>query len=231
MSDANKWKSKLLSSSVPMEYEVARMLVEHEFSVDADYSYSRDDAGVEKDFSVDIRATGYPPYDADNMVGEVQLIVECKHDTEGNKWLFFPDANPPDMSPFTPGDTLRAIDSFSWRFLPGACTAAFDEASIFCMKGVEVDASNGSVHESEIKHGLMQLQYALPRLLKDYINFNIYLSEEENYPFFFCPILLTTSTLLVANQKVSIKAVEERKRIRGFFQPGPLGSCPLGFNA
>lgn len=127
MSETNKWKSKLLSSSVPMEYEVAKMLVSHSFAVDTDFSYARDDFGIQKDFSVDLLATCYLPTSGDNIAATVELLVECKHRHRNNKWLFFQDVNEPDMSPFTLGYTIRAVDSYSWRFLPSNCTVAFDE--------------------------------------------------------------------------------------------------------
>ena len=169
MSEPGKWKSKLLSSSVPMEYEVARVLVERGFAVDADYSYARDDAGITKGFSVDIRATGYPPFRGNKLLTTIELLVECKHRHRSNKWLFFRDPNTEDMSPFTLGYTIRAVDRFSPAFFSPGSTVSFDEEAIFCIKGVEVDTSNGNVHDTEIKHGLAQLQYALPRLLTDSI--------------------------------------------------------------
>jgi hypothetical protein len=54
-----KWKSNLLSTSLPLEYEVARTLVTKGFAVEADYTYGRDaESGQSKDFSVDILARG-----------------------------------------------------------------------------------------------------------------------------------------------------------------------------
>jgi hypothetical protein len=204
-----------------MEYEVAKTLVSHGFAVNTDFSYARDDVGFQKDFSVDLLATCYPLTSASDIAAIVELLVECKHRHRNNKWLFFQDVNEPEMSPFTLGYTIRAVDSYSWRFLPSGCTVAFDEGATFCLKGVEVDVSTGSVHDSEIKHGLMQLQYALPRLLTERINFNIHHPEEENTPFFFCPILLTTSTILVADQTTSIKKVEEANSLEAFASPMP----------
>jgi len=78
MSD-KKWKSSLVSSSLPLEHEVARILVAKGFSVEADYTYARDDAGRLKDFPVDINATGYSPFNDPNQVdGMLELLVECK---------------------------------------------------------------------------------------------------------------------------------------------------------
>ena len=204
-----------------MECEVAKTLVEYGFAVDADYAYSREDGGVEKDFSVDIRATGYPPYRRNSLLASVELLVECKHRHRGNKWLFFPDPNEPDMSPFGLGHTLRAVDRFSWHFLPRQSTVSFDQDAIFCLKGVEIDTSNGSVHDSEIKHGLLQLQYALPRLLTDSIRFNVQNGEEDSFPFFFSSILLTTSSLLVADRGISMSAVEAADSLEQIAKPAP----------
>jgi hypothetical protein len=217
MSESNKWKSKLLSSSVPMEYEVAQILVEKDFSTDVDFSYTRMDSGLEKDFSVDLRATSY----INDIQAVIELLVECKYRHPSNKWLFFEDPNDGDFSRFTLGYTLRAVDGFSWRFFPANATVAFDKNNCFCIKGVEVDTFNGGVHDSEIRHGLLQLQYALPRLLTDRISFEIYHPEDENSPFFFCPILLTTSPIFVARPGVKIGTVEQADRMEDFSTAAP----------
>lgn len=219
MSETGKWKSRLLSSSVPMEYEVAKMLVASGYVIDSDYTYARDDAGLTKDFSVDIRATGYLPFKSKNYRATLELLVECKHRQQGNKWLFFPDPNMDEMSPFVLGRTMRAVDHFSRVFFAPNCTVPFDAEAIFCMKGVEVDASNGTVHDSEIKHGLAQLQYALPSLLADNIRFNMQGHEDDNSPFIFCPILLTTSELFVAHDDISIKSVEHASTLEDIAAP------------
>lgn len=216
MSESNKWKSKLLSSSVPMEYEVAQILVERGFSTDVDFSYTRNDSGLDKDFSVDLLATSYLTNKADDIQAVIELLVECKYRHPANKWLFFEDPNDGSFSPFTLGHTLRAVAEFSWQFFPSNATVAFDKNVCFCIKGVEVDISNGSVHDSEIRHGLLQLQYALPRLLTDRISFEIYHPEEENNPFFFCPILLTTSPILVARPGFKIGTVEHADKLEDF---------------
>jgi hypothetical protein len=60
MKNKKKWKAGLLSSSVPLEYEVAKILAKEAFAVSADYSYlRRDEQGIEKEFSCDIEATAY----------------------------------------------------------------------------------------------------------------------------------------------------------------------------
>lgn len=216
MSESSKWKSKLLSSSVPMEYEVAQTLVSNEFSIDVDFSYTRLDGGLEKDFSVDLRASSYILNENEDIQTLIELLVECKYRHPSNKWVFFEDPNNPDFSLFTHGSTLRAIDDFSWKFFPNNSTVHFDAHNCFCIKGVEVDTSTGMVHDSEIRHGLMQLQYALPRLLVDRISFEISHPSDENHPFLFCPILLTTSPILVVRPGVKIGTVEHSSKLEDF---------------
>ncbi len=215
MSDSSKWKSKLLSSSVPMEYEVAKMLVSANFSISSDYTYERkNDKDFLTDFSVDIHATSYLPNNED-FEAILELLVECKYrHGDNNKWLFFRDPNTEEMSTFILGHTIRKIDQFSRVFFAPNSTVDFDEQAICCIKGVEIDISNGSVHDSEIKHGLTQLQYSLPRLLTDSIYFNVLSHEEDNKPFLFCPILLTTSEIFVANENISIDTVKTASELK-----------------
>jgi hypothetical protein len=99
MSD-KKWKRNLLSASLPLEYEVARILVTRGFAVEADYTYGRDaESGQPKDFSVDILARGSPPFTDPNIVdGTFELLIECKHRVRGTKWLFLPDTNKAEFS-------------------------------------------------------------------------------------------------------------------------------------
>lgn len=208
MSATLKWKSRLLSSSVPLEYEVARTLTEHQFAVDADYAYSRMDGDSSKDFSVDISATAYPPYRGEKILAEIHLLIECKHRHENTKWLFFPDPNTDEFATFRLGSTVRAVDEFSSTFFRSMATAKFDELGTVCLKGVEIDLSTGSVHDSEIRHGLYQLQFALPRLLSEAVTFNLRNLAEDRHPFFFCPILLTTASIHVAKAETSVRSVE-----------------------
>ena len=41
MTDSKKWESRLLSSSIPLEYEVAKVLSDLNFTVSFDYAYYR----------------------------------------------------------------------------------------------------------------------------------------------------------------------------------------------
>lgn len=222
MSNSGKWKSKLISSSLPLEFEVAKFLVSKGFSVNADYTYARDDSGVVKDFSVDLHATAYLPFSNPNKItAQLDLLVECKQRNPNIKWLFFPEPNFPDFSSITLGRTIRVIDEFSIKFFRSNVTVDFDAPIPHCYKGVEVDELNGNVYDSELKHGISQLQYALPRLLAETALSNLYGHLEDNNPFLICPILLTTAKLMVAQRKLTTNMVEAATCLSDVSEPVP----------
>ena len=74
---------------------------------------------------------------------------------------------------------------------------------------------------TRLGHGLSQLQYALPRLVTQYIEWNLGMLPEENVPFFFCPILLTTSEILVAADGLTMNDVEHADTLADFASPVP----------
>lgn len=114
MSD-KKWKSGLLSSSLPLEYEAAKTLTAKGFPVEADYLFGREnEAGIATDNSVDILARGFPPFKDPNRIdGTVSLLVECKYRVRDTKWLFFQDPNlAAHYSKIYRGCSIRVFDDF-----------------------------------------------------------------------------------------------------------------------
>ena len=209
MANSQKWKDKLLSSSFPLEFEAMRCLADKGFYVSSDFSYSRLDGGTQKDFSVDVEARAFTPFgEENNLTGTVHLLVECKYRKDGTSWLFLPDPNEPEFSPFTIGQTIRAVDNFSKNVLAPNSVVLFDENLPFCFKGVEIDLINASAYDKEIKHGLNQLHYALPSLLVSEINSSTWASIDPGRPFFICPILLTTAPIYLAKDSFSVDLVK-----------------------
>jgi len=210
MSTNQKWKDKLLSSSFPLEYEAMKVLAKNGFSISSEFSYSRLDGDIKKDFSVDIDALSFTPFgNESDLTGSAHLLVECKYRKPGTNWLFLPDPNEPGFSPFILGQTIRAVDNFSKDILSPNCVVSFDdnENLPFCFKGVEIDTVNSSAHDAQIRHGLSQLQYALPALFEHGIMFG------GEQPFFICPILLTNAPLYVANDDFSMQTVLSTNKV------------------
>lgn len=89
------------------------------------------------------------------------------------------------------------------------------------MKGVEIDLSSGNVFDSEIQHGLKQLQYGLPSLITSLIGAEIYNEPDENLPFFYCPILVTTSDIHVASKDTTLDAISTCEKLEDFTEKKP----------
>jgi hypothetical protein len=88
----------------------------------------------------------------------------------------------------------------------------------------------GGAAESQLRHGVRQLQYALPALVALRARWVALQNPEQNYPFFFLPILLTNATLVIAKHDFSIHAVESAENLAqlGTVVPRLIWSSPLG---
>ncbi|KHT27394.1 hypothetical protein RC98_10380 [Pectobacterium carotovorum subsp. carotovorum] len=209
MAENKKWKEKLISSSFPLEYLASRKLATLDIAVENDFSYSRDDAGILKDFSIDLNGS----YWNEDCSYYLNFLIECKQRHDKNKWLFMNDPNTSEFSSHTLGYTLRAVDDFSYIDFPPNATIELDEKMAFVVKGIEIDTSNGNVYDNEIKHGISQLAYSLPDVMIWQIAHSINSHPEDNIPFFFVPILLTTSELFVTHDDFSMDKIREAQDV------------------
>lgn len=204
-----EWKKGLLSSGFPLEFETAKILVKNRFAFSPDYCYQRIEAGQTRDFSVDLYGNLlFPTSNPDKITASLELLIECKYRTPNKIWLFLPDVNIPDL-PLGYGLTIKAIDDFSFCRVLDTPLYHFTENMPLCYKGTEIDLSNSSAHDSEIRHGVSQLQYALPRLIKENIVQQVSCHTEEVFPFFVLPILVTTAELRVLRKATILAKAEE----------------------
>ena len=209
--DSAKWKSKLLSSSLPLEFEVAKVLAARDFTVTANYPYQRVDAGIEKEFSVDIRANHLlPALRKIPAMPPLAIMIECKQRHPGVTWLFLPNVNRGLRMNWSPA--IRGIDVFSKAFLP-TDRSAFDTQLDACYKGVEVDVANANVFDTELRHGIAQLQFALPVLLADLIETALLTHPFNDAPFFFTAVIVTNAQLMVAHKSFGTRSVERANDI------------------
>ena len=204
------WKKLLLKSSVPLEYEAATILSRAGFGVSADFAYSRLDSAVDKEFSVDVR--GFQTIRVTESVtvfSSLDVLVECKFRDRGTLWLFLPK---PDAQFATMSDVVSTIDHFSSKFVHLAddgerLSLGFTAVEIRVMEGGDGGGGNRTT-ESQLRHGLRQLQYALPALIALRIRSTARRSADDNFPFFVAPILLTNATLRIATSDFSVASVE-----------------------
>jgi hypothetical protein len=110
------WKDHFLRSGVPLEYEIAKLLTLEGMSVDADFSFSRNDIVGTKEWSVDLGATSYGP-SPNKLNYELDALIECKYRAPGKVFLFLEEPSK-NYSPVTLGGTTASFDQFVPHILP-----------------------------------------------------------------------------------------------------------------
>jgi hypothetical protein len=213
--EKRSWKANLLSSSIPLEYEAAKILAEETFAVSSDYSFiKKDEQGIEKEFSCDIKARGYCPFSNPQKISLLfNLLVECKYRKPNTAFLFLQDPNRPEFSNGLIGSTMSVVDAFSYTFLRKEPIYKLEATMDWCFKGVEIDLADGKVCSAELRRGISQLQYALPQLMMSELRRSIWADVSENWPFAFAPILLTNAPLYVAKKDLCIQNLNETKEL------------------
>lgn len=231
MSENNKkWKSRLLSSSIPLEYETAKILSNLGFSVSYDHTFLRKEGSEFKEFSIDLKGLLFFPLDNPNQIdANLRFLVECKYRDEGKKWLFLPDTNTEDFSNQTLGYTIRVIDEFTKRKIKKNHIYKFEEKLNFALKGVEVNITNGEVFDKDIRHGLYQLKFSLPEMVLDSIESNIYGHINDSDPWFIVPILLTNADLHLLNKDFSMQSLANTDDIESISEKVPYLICYSDF--
>jgi hypothetical protein len=199
------WKKYLLASGVPLEYEVARLLDAADMSVDADFSFIRKDGSSDKEMSVDIASRWYGLNRSDEIEFTLELLLECKYRSRSKTLLLLPDPNSR-FSPVTLGGTVNWFDHLVPFFLPRDAFESLDGSLDFVYKAIEVH--DGGAVEQDIRHGINQLRYAAPMLLKRKLGFELSNHPEDVRAFFIAKILVTNAELRVLNEGVSISDVE-----------------------
>jgi len=224
--NSKKWKSRLLSSSIPLEFEVAKILSKLGFSVSYDYAFLRKEGTDFKEFSTDIHAVGFYPLKNDDKVEAIfDMLVECKYREEGKRWLFLPETNREGFSVQTLGCTIRHSATFTQRRIKKDKIYSQEEMFEFVLKGVEVNSNSGDVFDKDIRHGIHQLKYAMPYIIQDHIESNLYCHIEDAKPWFSVPILLTNADLCILHKNTSIDSIKKSEKIDDISQIVPYLIC------
>ncbi|MDX1935840.1 MAG: hypothetical protein SFU21_01920 [Flavihumibacter sp.] len=214
MADSLKWKDRFLSSGIPLEFEVAKLLSRHGFSTSYDYSYQRLDNKEEKEFSIDIYGHCFYPFEEHSAIENVvRILVECKFRNPQVKWFFIPSHEEDDFDSHTMRSEIKLVDEFSPYTFPSKNKLSAPLMKT-ALKGVEVNIHTGEVHETGILHGTNQLTYGLPVLLNTVILESSDEAIDECYPQIIIPILVTTSELFLLNNDVTIKSVSNVKDLK-----------------
>lgn len=205
-SNRMKWKDALIASSMPLELEIARILVADGFTVNADVRYFRGAADQNRDATVDLHARRMEKPDACDA--SFELLVNCVTRGPDAAWLFLPDLTPSAAAIAGGGTPVRMMDQFSsWSMASPSERTSGDPLPV-CAKGIEIDTASGNENGPVFRNAVGRLQNALPRLLIENILMALAGPRAENRPFFFCPVLITSAPLYILKPDTTPDAVE-----------------------
>jgi hypothetical protein len=215
MSKKMKWKERLLSSSLPLEFEVANFLAKEGFFLEPDYKYQRTTNELVKECSIDLDATLYFSLsDPDSITSSLQLMVECKYRAPNKVCLFLPEILSRDsISNVTLGRTLSLIDEFSFDRIPKDYIYAFEGEIPVCYKGVDVNLVTGAVEDKEINEGIDQLMYSLPQMHFNNVTSIFTGHLDDIKPYFAISILITNADLRILKPTINIKKIQKTEDI------------------
>lgn len=215
MTPSRKWKDALLMSSMPLEFEAARLLAREGFAINSDFRYGFHEGELRRDAAIDLHARLRIGLSEGDEAGvPLELLVDCIHRSPHAAGLFLPDLNPEGISPAAPGRTLRMVDQFSPFVIAPDAAIRFDRDIPLCYKGMEVDLETGEVDEGVFRQGLWRLQNPQPRLLSENVQFQLAGPRHLNRPFLFCPVLLTTAHLYLMRADVSLRQIADAEDVR-----------------
>lgn len=219
MRQNNKWKDRLLSSSIPLEYETASILTKEGFFVDFDFAYKRLDEKEEKEFSIDLLAKRFGGFEQFEIEAfQIDLVVECKYRNPDVKWVFLSNSGL-DNEIIYFSSALKLIPHFSEVGLKSneemfqINNSDVLPISTISKKGIEINTANGEVHDTGIHHGINQLMYSLPIILSDVIKNSFENDLSMVFPYAYCPILVTTADLRILNDDFSIELVKSAETL------------------
>ena len=198
-SNSKKWKDSLLKSSLPLELLVAEALHKNDFYVCGEYDYIRpNENGVNTEFSTDLWAFKFFQKDDINSL-VLNLLIECKYNYPGVKWIFTPHINEEDI--FI--GLISVFQEFCTRRINDDILFELDENLDYCYKGVELHTDN--FNPQSISRGLNQLRYAIPYEVKKHYSSQIYCRNEDDLNIdMLCPILVTTSDLYIIKKGLNL---------------------------
>lgn len=160
----NKWKDFLLKSSLPLEQLVAQKLGKKGLHVAGEYPYIRpNEQDISTEFSVDLYAyrTIKPSSTESDCWKRLNLLVECKYNYPGIKWIFSPQTR------------WNTGVGYIGTFLNGKkhCYHTIERFLPSCTRGIELN--NTGFDPNTISHGLNQLRYGMPNLILQKITTNL----------------------------------------------------------
>lgn len=202
------WKRHLLSSGIPLEYEVARTLSALNIATEADYAFTRPDGYQNREGSVDLVGNSFESFGKEDVAYKINLLIECKYRSRNKTLLLLPSH---DEYGITLGATVNTVDAFSKVHIPMDSFVDFERAYPFAYKGVEI--FEGGAIEKEFRHGIEQLRYASPYVLREEIDFQAGSNLEDVVPIFLAKILVTNAPIRMLLDGTGLQEIEAAKSL------------------
>jgi hypothetical protein len=160
-----------------------------------------------KESSVDIEAQWF---DSDEPKLSLHLLVECKYRSRNKSVLFLPDPN--ELYPSaTLGGTVCSFD-FAVPYRIDLDAFVEIERSIdYVYKGIEI--SDEGAFEEQIWHGIQQLRYGVPVLLKKSLEFTLYSHIDDMVVLFFANILVTNAPIRLLREGCTLEDIDNSSRL------------------
>lgn len=198
------WKDLLLSSGLPLEYSVKKILEDlHIYSPDEYYYERLNEKGLPTYFSVDIHALKRLTDFDNDYQSQLELLIECKYRYNNVKWIFSPQSEGMFLSKwqaFNPLDTLSKDKIIDRDHLSNFC-----KNYQFYRKGIEI-LDNDSNPKS-IEQGINQLKYAVINRIVDSLKLDITTGYRDSIHMIL-PVLVTTAELWGLKPDVTLDEVK-----------------------
>jgi hypothetical protein len=162
-----------------------------------------------KEWSVDIEANWFGPSE-NNVRYELQVLVECKYRSPDKFILFLEDPNE-NYSPATLGGTINTFDTFVPYSLSLDSFVPLEESHTFVYKGLEL-YDRGAIEE-DLRHGIQQLRYATPALLRSAFDTYVFGHQEDVLALYFTKMLVTNSKIRILNRGTDISGIKSASTI------------------
>ena len=200
---SNKWKDALLRSSLPLEHLIAQKLSKSGIYVSGEYTYLRPNENeINTEFSTDIWAFNFLEENCgeEEFLACCHFIIECKYCHPGKKWIFSPHLDDDDTLDV---GYINIFQDLCVKQVNASLLKSFDQTLKYCIKGVEIDEKE--CNPEPISKGLNQLKYAAVQLSKNCITNQICAFHDEELRLeFLCPILVTTASLYVIKDNLTL---------------------------
>jgi hypothetical protein len=188
-----------------LEQLVAEKLNASGYYVTGEFPYMRqNEEHIVQEFSVDLGASLLLTRKAkDDYWGNLNLLVECKYNYPGVRWVFTPH-----LSDIAIGCISRFDDLTNKEVAKDTAQYQLDHELRYCVRGIELH--DRDVNLQSIPHGLNQLRYAVPHLVGQVCGGQMLTGHAEDLHIeFICPILVTTASLHILKAGLNLDTFQE----------------------